>query len=371
MRLMLPDFPPLCYIIYYMAINKILRYICICCLFLLPFITLIVTTSLFFPYITGKNFVFRVLVEIMFVCSAALAFRDKAYRPRWRSPIVISLAAFMVIVFLADLFGEYFYKSFWSNFERMEGFITFLHLWAYFFVATIILNTRKLWDRFFQLSFAISIILGFIGLYQHFHAGIDRIDATLGNSTYLGALMLFNIFLLLIFIMRSIKAKTQNWGYVSTVYVLIALFDLYILFLTGTRGAFLGVLGGLVVMSAILGFRQRENKYIKIAGIGVISLVVILAIFFVSFRNSPIIKNHGSIARFAGPVNAVLTGDYNSFLATEGRGRLLIWQAAFKGFSERPILGWGQENFNYIFNKYYTPRCIRKSSGSIEVTMSF
>ena len=28
---------------------------------------------------------------------------------------------------------------------------------------------------------------------------------------------------------------------------------------------------------------------------------------------------------------------------------------AIKGFQERPILGWGQENFNYVFNKNYDP----------------
>jgi hypothetical protein len=29
---------------------------------------------------------------------------------------------------------------------------------------------------------------------------------------------------------------------------------------------------------------------------------------------------------------------------------------ALKGIAERPVLGWGQENFNYVFNKYYNPQ---------------
>ena len=29
---------------------------------------------------------------------------------------------------------------------------------------------------------------------------------------------------------------------------------------------------------------------------------------------------------------------------------------AYQGFKERPALGWGQENFNYVFNKYYNPK---------------
>jgi tetratricopeptide (TPR) repeat protein len=33
----------------------------------------------------------------------------------------------------------------------------------------------------------------------------------------------------------------------------------------------------------------------------------------------------------------------------------MVWGMAFKGFQENPILGWGQEGFNYVFNKYYNP----------------
>lgn len=36
--------------------------------------------------------------------------------------------------------------------------------------------------------------------------------------------------------------------------------------------------------------------------------------------------------------------------------RTLVWGMAYQGFKERPVLGWGQENFNYVFNKYYDPR---------------
>ena len=49
-----------------MNINTILRRIIIGSIFLVPFIPLIVAPSMFFPFITGKNFAFRILVEIMF-----------------------------------------------------------------------------------------------------------------------------------------------------------------------------------------------------------------------------------------------------------------------------------------------------------------
>jgi O-antigen ligase/tetratricopeptide (TPR) repeat protein len=339
-----------------MGINRALRYTIISGLFLLPLLALVVTSSLYFPYITGKNFLFRTIIEIIFVCYAALAFRDPAYRPKWKSPIVISLCTFIFIIFLADLFGEYFFKSFWSNFERMEGFITFLHLLVFFFIAAVIFNSEKLWRRWFHASFAVSIIMGFIAIYQHFHSAVERPDAQLGNSTYLGALMLFNVFLLLFYLLRSIKARRPSWPYAAAGYILAIIFDFYILFLSGTRGAFLGLVVGFTFIAVVLAFFEKEQKAIKRAGMALLILAILGMGFSVVFKNSNFVKNSFFLSRFTAPISAVLTFDINGFVEKEGRGRLLIWQAALNGFKEKPILGWGQDNFNYIFNKDYTPQ---------------
>jgi len=48
-------------------------------------------------------------------------------------------------------------------------------------------------------------------------------------------------------------------------------------------------------------------------------------------------------------------------------GRLLLWSSALKAFRERPVLGWGAENFDYGFDKYYNPQFYR---GGINETWS-
>ena len=35
------------------------------------------------------------------------------------------------------------------------------------------------------------------------------------------------------------------------------------------------------------------------------------------------------------------------------QGRYFVWPMAIKGVGERPILGWGQDNFNYVFMRKY------------------
>jgi hypothetical protein len=64
-----------------MAQSSVLRWIAISALFAIPFIVFIIATSLFFPYITGKNFMFRFLVEIAGGAWLGAALLNPAYRP--------------------------------------------------------------------------------------------------------------------------------------------------------------------------------------------------------------------------------------------------------------------------------------------------
>jgi tetratricopeptide (TPR) repeat protein len=42
-------------------------------------------------------------------------------------------------------------------------------------------------------------------------------------------------------------------------------------------------------------------------------------------------------------------------LANQGQARTVLWKMAYKGVEEKPLLGWGQDSFGYIFAKYYDP----------------
>ena len=44
-----------------------------------------------------------------------------------------------------------------------------------------------------------------------------------------------------------------------------------------------------------------------------------------------------------------------SISLSDGQTRFTIWNMALKGVLERPLTGYGQEGFNYVFNKYYNP----------------
>src|SRR3989344_2701519 len=80
---------------------QVARLVALGALFLIPLTPLIVTGSFFFPFITGKAFFFRILVEVAVCAWVVLALLDRAYRPRI-SAIGIAIVAFVSWMFVAD-----------------------------------------------------------------------------------------------------------------------------------------------------------------------------------------------------------------------------------------------------------------------------
>jgi O-antigen ligase/tetratricopeptide (TPR) repeat protein len=247
---------------------------------------------------------------------------------------------------VADLFGQNSYKSLWSNYERMEGFVLVFHLFLYYFVTSSIFKSAKDWKRYFNVSifasflasiFAVAQLLGMFTINQ----GGDRLDATFGNATYFAIYLVFHIFLSLFYIADSSTKKIQKY-----VYSLVVFLELFVLYFTATRGAILGVIVGLIVSSLYIAFKEKENKLLrKISYIVLVSIFVLVA-GFISIRGTDFVKKSPVLSRFA-------TIGFNEI---KSQGRYFVWPMAVKGFVERPILGWGQEGFNYVFNKNYDPR---------------
>src|SRR3989338_1499681 len=163
-------------------LEKTLRWIVLAGIFALPFIVFIVANEIFFPFITGKNLTFRIIVEIITGAWLALALVNPEYRPR-KSWLLYAFAAFVAIIAVADANGVNPFKSFWSNYERMDGWVTLAHLFAYFVVASSVLSAQKLWRRLWLTSLGVSVLVGIYGLLQL--AGVSAIGQ--GGAGGLGA----------------------------------------------------------------------------------------------------------------------------------------------------------------------------------------
>ena len=312
-------------------------------LFLVPFLPVYVENSFFFPFITGKNFAFRIIIEVVFASWVLLALYEAQYRPKF-SWILASFASFLGVMAVADALGEYPLQSFWSNFERMDGYVTLVHIFLFLVVAGSVITTQKLWSYFFQLSATIAFLVALHGLGQYFGviAGPEssriRIDSRLGNAAYMAIYMLFHIFMLFWLFVRS-KVPLHK-----AVYAGISIILAITLLLTGTRGTFLGFIGGTAVMIGYIALFGRAYPEIRRVAIGACVAIVILVVGFLAVRDSNFIQSSSALSRIA---NISLSKDLST--------RAVIWKMAYEGVQERPLLGWGQSNFNYVFNKQYEP----------------
>jgi O-antigen ligase len=344
------------------------------CLLIIPFLALYVasghsldlinlgTSGFYFPFITGKNLAFRLLVEIAFFAWIAIALKDPAYRLSWKkSPLLIASSAFMVVLFFADIFGIDPYRSFWSNFERMEGFFGLIHTYLYFVVLLAMLHNKEDYARMFKafvlsniavLVFGYGQLLGASGYFfaNHFpalaakfaaafpiHMSENRLDATLGNSEYFAVFCLQFIFLLALMWNDRKDAKRGRWYWVLIVLNLIALFY------TGTRGTQLGLLGGTFITLVLIAWNEKGRMRKMVTGIIIVGALLVGSVF--AFKNTSFIQSSPSLSRFA----SISPNDIT------GMSRLSIWKISYEAWLEHPILGYGQDNFSSIYASKFIP----------------
>ncbi|MCX6787471.1 MAG: O-antigen ligase family protein [Candidatus Kaiserbacteria bacterium] len=319
--------------------KSIARWAALAALFLLPIAPLIVANDFFFPFITGKAFYLRILIEIAVSAWVVLALLDKEYRPRfsWIGAVVVG---FVIWMFVADIFAINSAKAFWSNFERMEGWVLLIHLLGLFFAASAVLRVEKKWRAWFLTSLGVSVVIVGYALLQlsgtlAIHQGAGRIDATLGNSAYLAIYFLFNVFIALWL------ALTEKYSWLKWSLVALAALEAVLIFFTETRGTIIGLT--LALALAALLTACTASKRIRFGAASAFALILILVGGFYLARNSSFIQNNHVLQRVA------------TISLADGQTRLTVWRMAFKGVLERPLTGWGQEGFNYVFNKYYDP----------------
>ncbi len=320
-------------------------------LFFAPFLVFIVSKDMFFPFITGKNFTFRIITEILFAGWLILLFFDRSLWPK-RSAVVWSFLATTTALILATIFGENPMRSFWSNYERMEGLLGFLHLGAYFLML-VSLFQEKHFERYFQVSFGVSILISLYGLLQAafpekftIHQGGVRVDASFGNATYLAVYELFHIFIALILLAKNgFSGRLRQILYGSGIILSLA-----VLYLTATRGAILGLLGGLFVSGLSVLFFEWRNLRVRKIGLATVGVLILLVGLFLVAKDTNFVRQSEVLARFA----------TISLTETTTESRFLIWGMSLDGFKEKPILGWGPENYINLFAEHYRPELYRQ-----------
>ncbi|MDO8592352.1 MAG: O-antigen ligase family protein [bacterium] len=312
-------------------------------LYAVPFLALIFIEGFYFPFIITRTAFFRLIIQLaLSVYLLLLALNWERYRPRFNWALGLVLLS-LVIQLTAAIFGYDFYKSFWSDFERLEGVSSLIYLAVYLFLLQVFLREKKQWLYYIRLILIGSALVSLYGLAQKFNilpvyeAGIGRVTSTIGNAAFLAG------YLLLAFGLGAyyyFNESNKNYRYLALASGAI---NLLVLLLTSTRGAILGLLiGGFVFL--LLGAIYQSGKIRRIS-LATIMLLAMLAAGFIALRGKLADSNIELIRRLA------------TISAEDGNvsNRLTVWRMALADFKFHPALGVGMENFDIIFNKYYRP----------------
>jgi O-antigen ligase len=337
-------------------------------LYIAVFSVVVVMNSIFFPFIGGKDFFFRFVTELSLACmvlwwafEAHKGDAKKRICDLFKKPLVIAVSVFAAMFELASLFAYDAHAAFWSNYERGEGGFQMLHYYLFFLLLVLILKDEKEWKNIFKFSLVSAVLMilygiagnfsvgGFIGPYAGATAPTGwwneliqgRFQGTLGNPAYVDPYLIFSMFfaayLWLSSKMAGTLTKLKSWGYG----ILIAIF--FIFFLLGqTRGAFIGLIVGVfaLVVYLIAMSKGATRKWGAIA----FGILVILGLGLYAVRNEPFVQNL--------PEGRLLQISLSDATA---QTRFWVWGEAWQGFLERPVLGWGPENFAPIFDKFFNP----------------
>ncbi|HEY4526117.1 MAG TPA: O-antigen ligase family protein [Candidatus Paceibacterota bacterium] len=330
------------------------------------FAVVLVAASNYFPFIGVKYYFFRWMVEFAAVCTLLWWGFNKGnleerIKKAFKKPIVRAVTVFAIAYTLAAVFAWDAHSAFWSNFERGEGGFQMLHYYLFFLLLTVLFDEERDWKILFRSSLAAATLMilygvmaaapgnqSFLGPYSSGSGTIaptlwNRLTATrfqgsLGNPAYVSIYLIFMAF----FGMWLWFWKKRDW-FEHLGYALLMAFFFLFFWLAGTRGAMLGLMAGaLVYLGYLCVYGQKK---LRITAVGILMGLILLGALAFGLRNESWVQQV--------PGSRLLFLDFGQDTA---QTRFWTWGSAWQGFKDRPILGWGPENFTAVFDKYFDVR---------------
>lgn len=358
-------------------------------IFLVLLTPLVISENSLFPTNLGKTLYSRTVIEIMVGLWLILMWTSGRYTPP-RSWIIKLLVLNIIVAVISSIYGVSLNRSLWSTYERMGGIIGLAHWAAFVLVTTSLLRTLDDWKPILKFAVIIGGIVAVFGIIEY-HGGAypsyfdttpgiveTRISGTLGNSTYLASYLVVTFFLTLFLIGLAVNRiihpekpnTTTSTGGDPTlltnsrkamleclIWVSIAAVSLWGLQLTGSRGGTLGLVAGILAITLLYLMWGNHAKG-KQASLVFVLISLLLIAFLFSFRNTTVYENlissNPTISRF------------DSSISDMAKFRIHSTEAGIKAFLDRPIFGWGPENYVVGFEAHASPTYYSESNTGLD-----
>ena len=303
----------------------------------------VLSAPFFFPFIVPKTLFFQIAVTVALFFYIVVVALDKKYAPKFDTLTKLVLAFFGISVLAAAL-GANPARSFFGTYERMLSVINMAHFVILYIVVKSIFVSPRDWLWLLRASVSASALVSLYGVGQKlgmewfYHAGIDRIDSTIGNAAFVAGYLIFAVFFACMLLVKDSRPVSRALATCS-----LAL-NAVIIYFTGTRGAAVALAAAGAVLFAAYIFRPVRAAFFKKEQMKWVLGVLALVLFAVMMLEGK--GAYQSFQRFSSLSLADATV----------QTRLLSISTGREGFLERPVLGWGPENYNLVFDKYYNPK---------------
>jgi FKBP-type peptidyl-prolyl cis-trans isomerase len=282
---------------------------------LIVMLPLVVSPETIFPFVVGRTIWFTGILYCIIAIWLILVWVDRSYLPK-KSSVILFFAIFVFIQVLAALNSSSPLKGFWSNWERMEGVISYAHWLIFTVIAASTLRDENNWIKILKINTLAGFALAILGLFESFGLvipvfwGLDlfplvvegelsytlgeRLESTIGNPSFAAAYLSLISFSSIGLILRDLQKNYSNSVFETfqrlttskKTYFLIAMLGniiiLWAIMSSGSRGSMLGVAMG---VSVILIYLSAFYKNIRIASLTILGSGISLLILFIVLSN--------------------------------------------------------------------------------------
>ncbi len=306
-------------------------------LILVPFLF---TQSIFIGMIFLKTMLFYSLTTILVVIYSILIYFDRQFIPRF-SKIGWLFLALILVFTLSTILSPQPHTSLWGSFNRMDGLLTWFYYFAFFVIVSGVARNKNNWQTIIKIAISGIIIISIYALYKLWF--IDdtsinyRANGSLGNPVFLGGYLAISLPLVLSYILNKKRSAFKIISFLALILGVTALF------FTFSRGSWIAAFLAILLVFCLYFYKYKRQifnlKIIKVISVVSLFLVIIIASLYINLLNSPGSESWKN----------------NIISTTSIERRLHTWSIGLQAFKEKPIIGWGLENFKIAFNKYYKP----------------
>lgn len=323
--------------------------------FLLPFIF---SNNLFYQSVNSKLFfLYGVIIFFFIVFGFKLISEKKLYLPNIRkSHLLLSLIFLISIYLLSTLLGVNTHKSLFSDISRGTGFIFIASIALLSYILSISLHKDD-WKFLFKSIVASSVLISFFNILSTFFFKdlgnfFSSSGKLLGNSTFAGSFIYFGIALTILLMFKTQLKGKRFWIYITLLFIQILNSNIFNYNILAGKQSFQSIISNPFL---ILGEAQSSSATVFL-------ILLSSVVFYFLIKYTKEISYKKIINWFSLTILAIVVASISmlfvegskiqeSYINNSTGARLIVWTNSLESFKEKPLVGWGPENFDLAIQK--------------------